>query len=114
LLRIYGDPRAVAGTSSEFRDITSGTAGTFSTLKGWVFVTGMGSNFGLAGKYGHHRSRDFEAASDGTAKRPANQSGRYSLGTDCVRRKWPENHSQRQRLICAPLPGFDADPPRSV
>ena len=37
-------------TSSDFRDITSGTAGRFTAKQGWDFVTGLGSNFGLAGK----------------------------------------------------------------
>ncbi len=33
-----------------FRDITSGTAGTFHCGAGWDFVTGVGSNLGLSGK----------------------------------------------------------------
>ena len=33
-----------------FRDIVSGTAGTFSAGPGWDFVTGVGSNQGLVGK----------------------------------------------------------------
>ncbi|MGN6716068.1 MAG: S53 family peptidase [Candidatus Binatia bacterium] len=37
-------------SSSEFRDITSGTAGSFTAKQGWDFVTGLGSNMGLAGK----------------------------------------------------------------
>ncbi len=36
--------------SSDFRDITSGTAGSFSAMVGWDFVTGVGSNQGLSGK----------------------------------------------------------------
>jgi len=34
----------------DFRDIISGTAGTFSCTTGWDFVTGVGSDLGLAGK----------------------------------------------------------------
>ncbi len=45
LATIYGN----LGTSN-FRDITSGTAGSFSALVGWDFVTGVGSNLGLFGK----------------------------------------------------------------
>ena len=41
---------AIAGTSPDFRDIVSGTAGTFSALTGWDFTTGVGSNIGLSGK----------------------------------------------------------------
>ena len=33
-------------TSSEFRDITSGTAGRFTAKQGWDFVTGLGSKLG--------------------------------------------------------------------
>jgi kumamolisin len=36
--------------TSNFRDITSGSAGSFSATTGWEFVTGVGSNLGLAGK----------------------------------------------------------------
>jgi kumamolisin len=36
--------------SSDFRDITSGTAGSYSDGPGWDFVTGVGSDQGLAGK----------------------------------------------------------------
>jgi len=38
------------GNAADFRDITSGTAGTFSCNVGWDFVTGVGSNQGLLGK----------------------------------------------------------------
>ncbi len=38
------------GNSSDFRDITSGTAGSYSAKVGWDFVTGVGSNQGLSGK----------------------------------------------------------------
>jgi subtilase family serine protease len=38
------------GNSSDFRDITSGTAGSFSATTGWDFVTGVGSDQGLSGK----------------------------------------------------------------
>jgi kumamolisin len=41
---------AVAGTSPDFRDIETGTAGTFTALTGWDFITGVGSNIGLSGK----------------------------------------------------------------
>ena len=37
-------------TSSSFRDILSGTAGSFSAMTGWDFVTGIGSTIGLSGK----------------------------------------------------------------
>jgi kumamolisin len=36
--------------SSSFRDILSGTAGSFSATTGWDFVTGIGSTIGLTGK----------------------------------------------------------------
>ncbi len=36
--------------SSNFRDILSGTAGSFSAKTGWDFVTGIGSTFTLSGK----------------------------------------------------------------
>jgi kumamolisin len=36
--------------TSNFRDITSGSAGSFSATTGWDFVTGGGSNLGLSGK----------------------------------------------------------------
>jgi kumamolisin len=38
------------GNSTDFRDIVSGTAGSFSATPGWDFVTGVGSNQGLSGK----------------------------------------------------------------
>ena len=38
------------GTPADFRDITSGTAGSFTCTTGWDFVTGVGSNQGLSGK----------------------------------------------------------------
>lgn len=38
------------GNSADFRDIVSGTAGSFSAKPGWDFVTGVGSDHGLAGK----------------------------------------------------------------
>ena len=38
------------GNSSDFRDITSGTAGRNRAATGWDFVTGVGSDQGLAGK----------------------------------------------------------------
>ncbi len=40
---------ASLGTAN-FRDILTGTAGTFTAKAGWDFVTGVGSNQGLAGK----------------------------------------------------------------
>lgn len=46
LTLIYGD----MGISTDFRDITVGTAGSFSCAAGWDFVTGVGSNQGLNGK----------------------------------------------------------------
>jgi kumamolisin len=49
LTRIYS-ATAITGTDPDFRDIVSGTAGTFSALTGWDFTTGVGSNIGLSGK----------------------------------------------------------------
>jgi subtilase family serine protease len=46
LAAIYGN----LTSSGDFRDITSGTAGSFSCKSGWDFVTGVGSNQGLNGK----------------------------------------------------------------
>jgi kumamolisin len=37
-------------TSTDFRDILTGTAGSFTAVPGWDFVTGVGSNQGLSGK----------------------------------------------------------------
>ena len=37
-------------SSTNFRDIISGSAGSFSAGTGWDFVTGVGSNKGLSGK----------------------------------------------------------------
>jgi subtilase family serine protease len=36
--------------SANFRDITSGKAGSYSAQSGWDFVTGVGSNLGTTGK----------------------------------------------------------------
>jgi subtilase family serine protease len=36
--------------TGNFRDITSGSAGSFSATTGWDFVTGVGSDLGLTGK----------------------------------------------------------------
>jgi subtilase family serine protease len=36
--------------SNNYRDITSGTAGSFSAKTGWDFVTGVGSDIGTTGK----------------------------------------------------------------
>jgi len=38
------------GNASDFRDITSGSADSFTATTGWDFVTGVGSNQGLSGK----------------------------------------------------------------
>jgi subtilase family serine protease len=38
------------GNATDFRDILSGTAGSFSATTGWDFVTGVGSNQGTSGK----------------------------------------------------------------
>jgi len=38
------------GNATDFRDIVSGTAGSFNATTGWDFVTGVGSNQGLNGK----------------------------------------------------------------
>jgi subtilase family serine protease len=45
LLMIYGNLG-----SANFNDITSGTAGSYSAVPGWDFVTGVGSNKGFDGK----------------------------------------------------------------
>ena len=44
------DLYAGLGNSAYFRDILSGTAGSFSAKSGWDFVTGIGSTNSLAGK----------------------------------------------------------------
>jgi kumamolisin len=36
--------------TNDFRDIVSGTAGSFSCKSGYDFVTGVGSNLGTSGK----------------------------------------------------------------
>jgi len=36
--------------STDFRDIVTGSAGTFTAGPGWDFVTGLGSSLGLLGK----------------------------------------------------------------
>ncbi|MFI5174740.1 MAG: peptidase S8/S53 subtilisin kexin sedolisin [Terriglobia bacterium] len=46
LTTMYTDPLQ----SSDFRDILSGTAGSFTAKAGWDFVTGIGSNKGTLGK----------------------------------------------------------------
>jgi kumamolisin len=46
LIAIYGNYTNTA----DFRDITSGTAGSFSARSGYDFVTGVGSDQGLSGK----------------------------------------------------------------
>jgi len=38
------------GSPADFTDITSGTAGHFQAIPGWDFVTGVGTDVGLAGK----------------------------------------------------------------
>jgi len=47
---IYADYATPANYSSDYRDVTSGTAGSFSAKTGWDFVTGVGSNIGKSGK----------------------------------------------------------------
>jgi kumamolisin len=39
-----------ANYTSDFRDILSGSAGSYSAQPGWDFVTSVGSNLGLSGK----------------------------------------------------------------
>jgi subtilase family serine protease len=46
LTRIYN----LLGNSSDFRDITSGTDGSYSCATGWDYITGVGSPLGLGGK----------------------------------------------------------------
>ena len=53
--RIYANladssPSPTVGSSYDFRDITSGSAGKLRCATGWDFVTGVGSNWGLEGK----------------------------------------------------------------
>jgi len=43
---IYGN----LGNSSDFNDVVGGSAGSFTAIGGWDFVTGVGSNQGLSGK----------------------------------------------------------------
>lgn len=43
-------PDPYPGSGDDFRDIISGTTGRFSSSPGWDFVTGIGSDWGLAGK----------------------------------------------------------------
>jgi len=43
-------PSAQCLNGSNFRDITSGSAGRYRATTGWDFATGVGSNQGLAGK----------------------------------------------------------------
>ena len=51
LSTIYGGVSNSGATiSSNFRDIVSGSAGSFRATTGWDFVTGVGSNQGLSGK----------------------------------------------------------------
>jgi kumamolisin len=45
---VFNGGAAINGAS--FRDILSGTAGSFSATTGWDFVTGIGSTIGLSGK----------------------------------------------------------------
>jgi kumamolisin len=47
---IYADYASPTYYPTDFRDITSGTAGSYSAKQGWDFVTGVGSNKGLNGK----------------------------------------------------------------
>ena len=47
---VCGTGPASTCSSADFRDITSGKAGSFTTKTGWDFVTGVGSNVGIAGK----------------------------------------------------------------
>jgi subtilase family serine protease len=50
LSTIYSCYATASCYSSNFRDITSGTAGSFSAVTGWDFVTGVGSNVGTTSK----------------------------------------------------------------
>ena len=52
LALIYGSVSNGGATinSANFRDILSGTAGSFSAKTGWDFVTGIGSTLGITGK----------------------------------------------------------------
>jgi hypothetical protein len=50
MVAIYSDYASPTTYNTDFRDITSGTAGGFNATTGWDFVTGVGSNQGLNGK----------------------------------------------------------------
>jgi subtilase family serine protease len=50
LYSVYGPSSANSCTDNDFRDITSGSAGSFSAGNGWDFVTGIGSVQGPACK----------------------------------------------------------------
>jgi subtilase family serine protease len=50
LSTIYADYASPTYYPTDFRDITSGAAGSYSAKQGWDFVTGVGSNQGLNGK----------------------------------------------------------------
>ncbi len=50
LTTIYSCYSTASCYASDFRDITSGTAGSFTATTGWDFVTGVGSDRGLAMK----------------------------------------------------------------
>jgi subtilase family serine protease len=50
LTAVYGSAPPSGFYGQNFRDITSGSAGTYKTKAGWDFVTGLGSNIGLSGK----------------------------------------------------------------
>jgi subtilase family serine protease len=50
LTDIYNNLPPSTSYSTNIRDITSGTAGTYGCTVGWDFVTGVGSNLGLLGK----------------------------------------------------------------
>ena len=47
---IYADYASPTYYPADFRDILSGTAGSYTAKAGWDFVTGVGSNKGLNGK----------------------------------------------------------------
>jgi subtilase family serine protease len=47
---IYNTYASGASYATDFHDVTTGTAGSFSAKTGWDFVTGLGSNKGVFGK----------------------------------------------------------------
>jgi len=47
---IYTNYSSSPTYTADFRDVTSGTAGSNTAAANWDYVTGVGSNIGLSGK----------------------------------------------------------------